>query len=106
MGNALDVIDIRHARALSAETLESQWREERLVRAAAASVEQAVPAGVNPPGEPCDDGARFLGERYARPEHTARHPRLHVLGRPAGRERRHRTCGSRQNPAGDAPPLD
>lgn len=53
---------------------------------------------VNPPGEFYPDCARFIGERLAgfgfeveyleaegRPEHTAEHPRVNVVGRLAGR---------------------
>jgi succinyl-diaminopimelate desuccinylase len=55
---------------------------------------------VNPPGEAYEDCARFIGERLARfgfeveylaaegrPEHTAAHPRLNVMGRRAGHGR-------------------
>ncbi|HUR36147.1 MAG TPA: acetylornithine deacetylase/succinyl-diaminopimelate desuccinylase family protein [Vicinamibacterales bacterium] len=56
---------------------------------------------VNPPGEFYDDCARLLGDRLSRlgheveyfaaegrPEHTARHPRLNVIGTRAGRQAR------------------
>jgi succinyl-diaminopimelate desuccinylase len=79
--------------------------EERILRAAESVVDEAVAftqemiriPTVNPPGEFYEDGARGIGKWLAKsgftaeyiaaeglPEHTAKHPRVNVIGRREG----------------------
>lgn len=79
--------------------------EERILRAAESVIDEAVAftremiriPTVNPPGEFYEDGARCIGKWLAKagftseyiaavgqPEHTAKHPRVNVIGRREG----------------------
>lgn len=80
-------------------------QEEKIIRAAESLIDEAVEftremiriPTVNPPGEFYEDGARHIGSWLDRkgfkteyiaaeglPEHTARHPRVNVIGRREG----------------------
>ena len=80
-------------------------QDERIIRAAESVIDEAVEftreliriPTVNPPGEFYEDGARCIGKwlqgkgftaeyiaAEGMPEHTAKHPRLNVIGRKEG----------------------
>ena len=80
-------------------------QDERIIRAAESVIDEAVEftremiriPTVNPPGEFYEDGARCIGKwlggagftseyiaALGMPEHTAKHPRVNVIGRREG----------------------
>ena len=87
------------------EASQSGPQDERIIRAAESVIDEAVEftremiriPTVNPPGEFYEDGARCIGKwlqgagftaeyiaAEGMPEHTAKHPRLNVIGRREG----------------------